>query len=584
LYHIFNDIGVAIVQAPVSNNDLANSISFLTLKFGEFMEAMGENRKKSDESSIQMQKNINVLIESQSRNDESSIQMQKNINVLIESQSRNDENSIQMQKNINVLIESQSRNDESIRKLGDVLTESIKSNKENMEQLQQLLRTQPTSKNIQVTSTNSHHGKTIINLLVSSGRKTALMSETGSSIPSGCIQKAIEMRSSNTHRNEKYLVNLFTPQFTEILRIVDPDLRIVNSEEYKWLQCSADDPNADLKPDLFSCFHPLITYRSPYKNAIEGDRLFGQYRDWNSRSSIHCIWDAKWKIDDEAFGEKCKYLQIAGQGTKDHAGSPLMLKGILFDADSFWAITSAGNEIISVVTSEWSRLGSKEFLINFLRPSDPWMKATLALCETLKVRIEDFSARSVIVNESFAILGSGASGRVFRLEDGQALKVVIGASCDGFEIEFLNMEMLSKNPSTKDFVFPVVENSYKKGVLDGVHYAGYLLSAVGKPFNATSITPAQLEKIAVSLSALHRQGITHGDARIQNVLLYDGDARWIDFHHSKFQFTTEDLILNDISLLLESLGRPCDSTEILRKYSTISGERTPQNLCLIINE
>lgn len=105
-----------------------------------------------------------------------------------------------------------------------------------------------------------------------------------------------------------------------------PDLRLVNSGMSSHKECN-------LKPDLFTAHHPLIQYTAPYKNAPECDdkRLFGKFVDWENRSSIHCIWDAKWKIDINAFGEKCKYLQISGEDTLDEFGVEAKLRNILFD-------------------------------------------------------------------------------------------------------------------------------------------------------------------------------------------------------------------------------------------------------------
>jgi hypothetical protein len=59
-----------------------------------------------------------------------------------------------------------------------------------------------------------------------------------------------------------------------------------------------------MKPDLFVAYHVLVEEKEPYDNAPKctEERLFGKFPCWNCRLSIWCILDAKWKINDEAFG------------------------------------------------------------------------------------------------------------------------------------------------------------------------------------------------------------------------------------------------------------------------------------------
>jgi hypothetical protein len=168
------------------------------------------------------------------------------------------------------------------------------------------------------------------------------------------------MRTQGVKPHEKELVNLYTPYIMNVLQEVNPHLRLVNSECYAWLRCASGRQASDLKPDLFTAHHALIQYLPAYQNAPRCNvkRHFGKYISWESRASVHCVWDAKWTIDYWAFGQKSRYLQIAGEGCVDHNGAPPRLKGLLFDVTEFWMIRSSGNIIVDVVTCKWSQARS----------------------------------------------------------------------------------------------------------------------------------------------------------------------------------------------------------------------------------
>jgi hypothetical protein len=88
---------------------------------------------------------------------------------------------------------------------------------------------------------------------------------------------------------------------------------------------------------LFSAHHSFVQFLPAYVNApaCAVQRLFGSVISWESRASIYCIWDAKWRIDIKSFSEKCRYLQIADEECVDHNGVVLKLKGVLLMWKSF---------------------------------------------------------------------------------------------------------------------------------------------------------------------------------------------------------------------------------------------------------
>lgn len=406
---------------------------------------------------------------------------------------------------------------------------------------------------VKVSASNTDHGQAIHDsLTMTSSVKTLPVGVGPAIISPDLIEAAKGMFSLKPKRpHEKELVGLYTPSLIEIVSEVCPSLRLVNSEFFQWLRCMSGHRKSDMKPDLFSAHHPLVQFLPAYQNApaCTVKRQFGKFVSWECRASIHCIWDAKWEIDMDAFGEKCKYLQIAGEDCVDHNGVALKLKGVLFDVEEFWMIRSSGNTIIDVVKGKWSQSGSKQHLLDFLRVSDPWLEAVTVLCEKLSVSVVDFSETE---QEETAFLGAGANGRVFKLTSGAALKVVVGRKSDDVEKEYLLMLQYKKRHDIQSLVFPVIENSYQSGIVGTVAFAGYLLAEEGSKIGLPLSNVLKTE-LAVSLHKLHCHDVTHGDPRIDNALTLGGVLKWIDFRQSE-TVTTKISRRRDVQILHQSLG------------------------------
>eukprot|EP01038_Epipyxis_sp_PR26KG_P011740 gene11740-15710_t len=408
-------------------------------------------------------------------------------------------------------------------------------------------------RNSKVSGSNTDHGQAILDSLKTTSCIEISLEGVGPAVISlELIEIAKGMLNQNPKRpHEKELVNLYTPSLIQVVSDVSPHLRLVNSECFQWLRCASSNRKSDMKPDLFSAHHPLVQFLPAYQNApvCTVNRQFGKFVSWESRSSIHCIWDAKWHIDVDSFGEKCKYLQIAGEDSVDHNGVALKLKGVLFDVDEFWMIRSSGNTIVDVVKCMWSQSGSKQRLVDFLRVVDPWLEAVTVLCEKLGVTIVDLSASE---QEQTAFLGAGANGRVFKLTSGAVLKVVVGQKSDDVEKEYLLMLQYQKRNDIQSFVFPVVENSFLSGIVGTVAYAGYLLVEEGNKIGLP-LSDQLKEQLVVSLHGLHSHDVIHGDPRIDNALTLNHVLKWIDFRESE-TVTTKISRRRDVAILLKSLG------------------------------
>ena len=406
-----------------------------------------------------------------------------------------------------------------------------------------------------VSASNTDHGKAIYDRLLAADKIKISVERDGPSVISGdLIEAANGMFNLKPQRpHENMLVNLYTPSLMHVVHEASPHLKLVNSEYFQWIQCMSSHRKSDLKPDLFSAYHPLVLFLPPYLNAptCAEQRLFGKFCDWECRSSIHCIWDAKWAIDMDAFGEICKYLQIAGEDCVDYNGMAVKLNGVLFDRNEFWMIRSSGNTIVDVERCRWAQSGSQQRLVEFLHVLDPWLDAANALCEALDVTILDFSASER--EERPAFLGAGANGRVFKLSSGEVIKVVVGRRSDEVEKEYLLMLQYQKREDIRNLIFPVVENSYRSGTVagSGVAYAGYMLAQEGEPISFPVSNDIK-SALAEALYGLHSHGVTHGDPRIDNAMILNGAVKWIDFRDTE-TVTTKVNKRRDVHILHKSM-------------------------------
>lgn len=388
-------------------------------------------------------------------------------------------------------------------------------------------------------------------------------------------------QKQNIH--ERFLVNLCTPEIQSIIEEIHPEIRLINSEEYSWLHGASEDSRCDMKPDLLVAYHAIVEELPPYDGAPDCavPRKFGRFPCWNCCPSIWCLLDAKWKIDIGAFGESCKYLQLCGQYYKDWQGEELKLKLILFDVEEFWMITSCGVDITMLKKCKWNQPGSRNELKTFITTTDHWMIATENLLIDLGksfhslhlvepgnqiMNDQNVTPSSELNNNSRmplppSILGAGSYGRVYRLSNGEVLKVALDNSTTLLEKEYKTILRIQSNPSISHFVIPVIPDSFRY-FNDEFEYAGYLLEYEGSKVISTcprlqgkviwTTSPGQNEiDLLYFLHDLHQSGIIHGDPRVDNVLKKDEQYKWIDFMQSGVDPTAANE--KDFALLLNSL-------------------------------
>jgi hypothetical protein len=120
----------------------------------------------------------------------------------------------------------------------------------------------------------------------------------------------------------------------------------------------------------------------------------------------------------------------------------------------------------------------------------------------------------------------------------------VGPSAAKLEGEYSKILSIQNNPKTAHFVIPVVRDSFRYCRYDDdVGYAGYLLEYEGAKVesscprlsNRTANPFGEIEIALVRfLRSLHESGLIHGDPRVDNVLSWNGQFKWIDLMDSSW--------------------------------------------------
>ena len=216
-------------------------------------------------------------------------------------------------------------------------------------------------------------------------------------------------------------------------------------------------------------------------------------------------------INSKGFGEVINYGAHLCFG-KDGSISTRL---ILFDKTQCWLVGVVKGSVSDVTRFKWIDEGSVTLLRNFICET-PLTKVLTAACQKFNLTVGTGS-----------FIGAGAFGFVFRAtrSDGRdvALKVVTD------NVNRLEREkdiMRAAHAECPDTVMGVEEDGL--AIFDDGGGA-LLLSHVGEHYS--KLDP---QSIVDSLKTLHKSGIVHGDARLENVVCVDGKPVWVDFADSIF--------------------------------------------------
>jgi hypothetical protein len=389
------------------------------------------------------------------------------------------------------------------------------------------------------TITATGRGRSLLDVLQATNRIRDLSGGEGPAVLSAT--QSVDLRSKRT---EFAVVQALAPHLVRLLlpdaRADDPcPLVLVNSKRLPWL-VQAGTPARSMprtKPDLFVSWRPLVTLRAGGADQIlrePDDRyVFGTLGGY-ALQKLGCVavmLEAKKdSVDTEAFGELGGY----------HSCIPGGCDGMVFGSSSFWMYRSLDGHPVSLEKGSWTAEGSADAIKAFFSRSHAPPRLVLVLRELLT----RLNARCIHVPvaaappkpaEQRCYLGSGSSGHVFAVgppERPRALKVFLSPPHARVETEFERLRLAAA--SGAPVIAPVPDSCVLVEVAqpDGsvVAGGGFLLERVGTEFVVDSA-----EKCAAafsSLAGLHRVQVIHGDARLPNLLLVDGEPAWVDLFDS----------------------------------------------------
>ena len=298
---------------------------------------------------------------------------------------------------------------------------------------------------------------------------------------------------------------------------------LVNSELFPWLEHPAGRgfTGLRLKPDLFRSWAPFVEGRAAGDGQGEGPGYdFGMLGSvaLQHAGTVTEVYEAKGGVLSRSdFGELCAYHDALGHGVR---------RGVLFGPRAFWLYKTVHASPLKLVRACWTDEGSADTFRDFFVPDaqdelDAPEPPLLGLLRTVLSRLD--TALSVAA-DGRCYLGSGATGHVFTVrapsdESPCALKVVIAANAIGIASEYTRM--ISAAAAGAPVIPPVT------GSLTIVGTGGaFLLARVGVPVSVASVRACS--RAFAALAALHATGVTHGDARLANLLDVDGELCWID--------------------------------------------------------
>ncbi|GMF33009.1 unnamed protein product [Phytophthora lilii] len=335
-----------------------------------------------------------------------------------------------------------------------------------------------------------------------------------------------------------------TPYFSNALD--SHDVVFVNSELYKWLpQSTYGNSNAALKPDGF------VTHRGMYHMEPEPNddvsRVGNSFRFGKADKALFdCLVLFESSITNHLgwapFGQVVRYMQ--------HLFPRGLGSTVLFNRTTFWLINSINGVVVRGITATWVMEGSKALFRDFITKNlSPWVTRLTAACSALNVEVV----------EGDAFLGRGAFGRVFKVkrkgQDGDvlALKIVEMSSVGRL---FQEEDALVRAQHTGLTIRRV---GTATGLSDG---AAMLLSPVGEPLSYPT-TSQEVKALFDMLWQLHSAGVAHGDPRVPNVIVKDGQRLWIDL--VEWWGASPSLLMqNDARILTQSIlhGFPEDSPDL----------------------
>ena len=343
-------------------------------------------------------------------------------------------------------------------------------------------------------------------------------------------------------------------------------MELFNSEFYSWLPQSflphVKAGAAELRPDFFIAPHFFARYRSPHANAattVDGVNIqYGELENIGVFPYI-VILDAKKGTDsmaDSVIGDFFNYFEHSTQHFDCTS------RGMLFNQKEFILVEFNTGSLTKFLRADWKIAGTRRLIQEFLIPKVALLPNIITeACASYGASPAIFSSAS----EGTAFLGQGAAGTVIRIvkesdKTEYAMKVILDYTRDvGF---IKTQELLTRDPLAK-YILRVLPDSFKS--FRHSDFSSFLMP-VAEPLPNPGKNRTIIEMALQSLGSIHALGFVHGDARIQNCVYHEKQAKWIDLDRAT-TFSTNG-ILDDFKNFLETIGKSFSQKKgLIEKYA-----------------
>jgi tRNA A-37 threonylcarbamoyl transferase component Bud32 len=370
--------------------------------------------------------------------------------------------------------------------------------------------------------------------------------------PSVLNQEQQDVLNKLTKENE--VVRYLTPRFEEIF--AEANVVVVNSENYGWIDTGGGKKNFQ-NPDLLICHEALYTAAS---TTVDRDRRFGELSNWILRDCIGAIMEAKLSFAGNLTSAVGKIVNYSAH-LAHNCNERTVVKGVLFDKHKFYFAFTNNGTLSSLIECKWTDAGSETFLRESLYPPGSWIKLLDAACQ-----------RHSLVVEPGSFLGYGAHGRVFKVsnssEEQYAVKLVLKENVNHLTCES-NMLQPAYTVCPKHVIRVVHPSENFEDI------GGFMVTELG-----TMVERDEYKQIIEALVALHRSNVTHGDARVNNVVEVGEVIKWIDFRQA--QIPTDNLSDQQRSDMLTRM-KQLDMMTLMKSLLQISQDGDlPPRVCTLV--
>jgi hypothetical protein len=375
------------------------------------------------------------------------------------------------------------------------------------------------------------------------------------------ILKTDEVMFAKELKTKEELISYLTPSFQALCDEIAPlGMTIINTENTLWSggleNCM---PTGNLKPDL-AVIHRAMVHFEGLPGAENHGRPVPEVID-----TLRVLCKAQLKLDDKGFGEICSSTEMVARSFEYTLRKVSTVRGIAFDSSKFILVESNQADAVRAVEGMLDAPGSLELVREFFSREDPLTRSFVLMCDALGVKEypSDWpggGARSC--------LGRGRYGGAFIVkgltgpedEKPHVLKIAVSEGSTQKDTRYQFDCMMGSYEDLPNHVVRVKEGSFTYGYFKiasvNYGYSGYLIEDVGVPMPQQSdLTQEVCAEICRSLNALHLNGIYHGDPHYGNVVLCDGQYKWIDFG-MVCSGIKEKVIIYDAKCLIESFFRP----------------------------